>query len=138
MPSERPDMEKVKSAAELEQLRQSILQGREPSKPCITICGGAGCRASGAEKVIIAYREECDRRNMQVEVELKETGCHGFCERGPLVVIRPKNIFYQRVSSEDAEEIISKSVLNGDIVERLLYTDPLTNERVTTENEVPF
>ena len=131
-------MAKVESSAELEQLRQSILQGRDPNRLCITVCGGTGCRASGAERVIAAFREECERRNLGIQLEIKETGCHGFCERGPLVVIRPRQIFYQRVTVEDVEEIISQSVLNGNIVERLLYTDPLTNKQVLTEGEVPF
>ena len=131
-------MEKVKSCAELDQLRQSILQTRDPNRTRVTICGGTGCRASGAEKVIVAFREEIERQNLGIKAELKETGCHGFCERGPLVVISPKKIFYQRVKPEDVGEIISETVLNNKVIERLLYTDPLTNEQILTEDEVPF
>ena len=77
------------SAAELENLRQSILDKRDTNRACISVCGGTGCRASGAEAVVDAFLDEIERRELQIQVELKETGCHGFCERGPVVVIRP-------------------------------------------------
>jgi len=126
------------SAAELENLRQSILSKRDPNRTCISVCGGTGCRASGAEAVVDALIDEIERRELQINVELKETGCHGFCERGPVVVIRPKRIFYQRVKPEDIPEIISETVLNGKIIERLLYEDPVTKEKITYEPDVPF
>jgi len=126
------------STAELENLRRSILRKREPSRTCISVCGGTGCRASGAEAVVDALIDEIERRELQINVELKETGCHGFCERGPVVVIRPKRIFYQRVKPEDIPEIISETVLNGNIIERLLYVDPVTNEKIVYEPDVPF
>lgn len=126
------------SAAELESLRQSILSKRDPNRTCISVCGGTGCRASGAEAVVDALIDEIERRELQINVELKETGCHGFCERGPVVVIRPKRIFYQRVKPEDIPEIISETVLNGNIIERLLYEDPVTKEKITYEPDVPF
>ena len=126
------------SAAELEDLRQSILGKRDPNRTCISVCGGTGCRASGAEAVVDAFIDEIERQELQINVELKETGCHGFCERGPVVVIRPKRIFYQRVKPEDIPEIISETVLKGKIIERLLYEDPVTKEKITYEPDVPF
>jgi len=128
----------LSSPSELENLRQSILQKRDPTRLCVTICAGTGCRASGAEAVIQAFKDEIEKREIQVNVELKETCCHGFCERGPIVVIRPKRIFYQRVKPKDIPEIISETVLNGNIIERLLYVDPATNEKITYEPDVPF
>ncbi|MFC1950354.1 NADH-ubiquinone oxidoreductase-F iron-sulfur binding region domain-containing protein [Chloroflexota bacterium] len=127
-----------RSAAELENLRQSILHQRDPNQICISVCGGTGCRASGAEVVVDAFMDEIERRELQINVELKETGCHGFCERGPLVVIRPKKVFYQRVKPEDIPEIISETVLKENIIERLLYVDPVTNEKIVYELDVPF
>ena len=126
------------NTAELESLRQSILSERDPNRTCISICAGTGCRASGAEAVIDAFLDEIERRELQVNVALKETGCPGFCERGPLVVILPKKIFYQRVKPEDVPEIISETVLQGNIVERLLYVDPATGEKIIYEPDVPF
>jgi len=129
---------RLSSPSELETLRESILQRRAPSQPCITVCGGTGCRASGAAAVIDAFKDEIAWRELLLDVELKETGCHGFCERGPLVVIRPKRIFYQRVKPEDAPEIIAETVLKGNIIERLLYVDPATNQKIVYEPDVPF
>jgi NADH-quinone oxidoreductase subunit F len=129
---------RVESAAELEKLRQSILSKRDTSRTCISVCGGTGCRASGAEAVVEAFLDEIERRELQVTVEMKETGCHGFCERGPVVVIRPKRIFYQRVKPEDIPEIIAETVLKGNIIERLLYVDPATQEKIIYEPDVPF
>jgi NADH:ubiquinone oxidoreductase subunit F (NADH-binding)/(2Fe-2S) ferredoxin/NAD-dependent dihydropyrimidine dehydrogenase PreA subunit len=129
---------KVESPQELEGLRQAIIEKRDPKRTCITVCGGTACRASGAEAVVDAFIDEIERRELQVQVSLKETGCHGFCERGPLVVIEPKKIFYQRVTPEDVEEIIDETIIAGKVVERLLYTDATTNETVTYEPDVPF
>jgi len=129
---------KVRSVSELENLRQSILRKRDPSRTCISVCAGTGCRASGAEAVVDAFTGEIERREIQLSVELKETGCHGFCERGPIVVIRPKRVFYQQVKPEDVPEIISETVLKGNIIERLLYVDPVTREKIVYEPEVPF
>jgi len=129
---------RLQSVAELDNLRQSILQRRDPNKLCISVCAGTGCRASGAEAVVDAFMDEIERRELQINVELKETGCHGFCERGPVVVIRPKGVFYQRVKPDDIPEIISETVLHGNIIERLLYVDPVTNERIVYEPDVPF
>ncbi len=129
---------RLRNVTDLEDLRQSILQRRDPNRLCISVCAGTGCRASGAEAVVDAFMDEIERREIQLNVELKETGCHGFCERGPVVVIRPKRIFYQRVKPEDIPEIISETILNGNIIERLLYVDPVTNEKIVYEPEVPF
>jgi NADH:ubiquinone oxidoreductase subunit F (NADH-binding)/(2Fe-2S) ferredoxin/Pyruvate/2-oxoacid:ferredoxin oxidoreductase delta subunit len=129
---------KLISAADLDDLRRSILSKRDLSRTSIAVCGGTGCRAAGAEAVIDAFLEEIEKRELQIQVELKETGCHGFCERGPLIVIRPKMIFYQHVKPEDVPEIISETILKGNIVERLLYSDPTTDEKIIYEPDVPF
>ena len=134
----KPLEKRLGTVAELENLRESILGKRDPSRTCISVCAGTGCRASGADAVVDALIDEIERRELQISVELKETGCHGFCERGPVVVIRPKRIFYQRVKPEDIPEIISQTVLNGNIIERLLYVDPVTNEKIVYEADVPF
>ncbi|MFC2063013.1 NADH-quinone oxidoreductase subunit NuoF [Chloroflexota bacterium] len=104
----------------------------------IALCGGSGCRATGSEAVRDAFVAEIGRRGLQTKVELKETGCHGFCESGPIVVIRPQRIFYPRVKPEDVPEIISETVLQGNIIERLLYVDPVSNEKIVNEPDIPF
>jgi len=129
---------KLSSPAELEALRQQITAGRDAEKACITICCGTGCQAYGGAKVAEAFRKEITERKLEGIVEVRTTGCHGFCERGPLIVIKPKNIFYQRAKEKDVAEIITETVVNGNIIDRLLYTTPDGKEKVTYENDIPF
>ncbi|GAG12001.1 unnamed protein product, partial [marine sediment metagenome] len=82
--------------------------------------------------------KEIARQNLSAKIDIKVTGCHGFCEKGPVVVIKPKNIFYQQVKAEDVPEIIAETVIKDKIVDRLLYTDPATGKKITYEHEVPF
>jgi (2Fe-2S) ferredoxin len=71
-------------------------------------------------------------------VEIKVTGCHGFCERGPLLVINPQKFFYQKVQVEDVPEILSETIEKGNVIDRLLYVNPTTGEKIVHEDEVPF
>ena len=131
-------MNRLSSPDELEGIRKSIIKHRDPNKPCVTICGGTGCHAYGCERVAATFKQEVEKQGLETKVDVRATGCHGFCERGPLVVIRPESIFYQRVSVEDVLEIISETVLKGNIIDRLLYTDPNTGKKIIYEHEVPF
>ena len=131
-------MKKVKTAQELKSLQEEIKNSRDPEKPCITICAGTGCLTYGSQKLVDNFRAEIEKQNLKGKVEVRASGCHGFCERGPLVVINPQNIFYQRVGLDDAEEIIKETVLNGQIIDRLLYVDPVTQEKILHEDEIPF
>ncbi|MBA7623919.1 Ion-translocating oxidoreductase complex subunit C [subsurface metagenome] len=131
-------MKQLRAAVELEELRARILSQRKPEKSCISICGGTGCHAYRCEDVAKAFKNEIKRQGLSKQVDLKVTGCHGFCERGPLVVIYPKKIFYQRVTPNDAPEIISETVLKGNIIDRLLYADPVSGKKVHFESDVPF
>jgi len=85
-----------------------------------------------------AVRDELSRQGLEPGVRLRVTGCHGFCEQGPVMVIEPGNVFYCHVSPEDAFEVVSQTVAKGEIVKRLLYTDPVSGKRVQTEMEIPF
>ncbi len=129
---------RVDTPGELERLRQSILAAHDPNRPCISVCGGTGCRVYGSEKVIEAFHEEIRQRGLDMSVGFRATGCHGFCEKGPLVVVQPSGIFYQKVQPKDVAEILSETVEAGRVVERLLYTDPVTGQHVAHEHEVPF
>ncbi|MDH5462029.1 MAG: NAD(P)H-dependent oxidoreductase subunit E, partial [Candidatus Bathyarchaeota archaeon] len=131
-------MKKTRTVPELEALQNSLLQQRDPSKPCVRVCLGTGCRANGSLDVLEAFKEEIGKQSLEIEVDVKQTGCHGFCERGPVIVIGPKEIFYQRVKPADVPEIISNTLINGEVVDRLLYVDPSTAQKVLCEHEVPF
>jgi NADH-quinone oxidoreductase subunit F len=131
-------LNRISSPDELERVRKSIIKQRDPSKPCITICSGTGCHAYGCERVAAAFQQEVKQQGVEAKVDIRTTGCHGFCERGTLVVIKPQNIFYQRVKVEDVPEIVSETVLKGNIIDRLLYADPGTGKKIIYEPEVPF
>ena len=129
---------KVKSFKELKSLREKISNSRDPEKHCITICAGTGCLAYGAQSLVDKFKAEIEKENLEEEIDIRSTGCHGFCEQGPVVVIYPEKVFYRRVGLDDAAEIIHRTVLNGEILDRLLYTDPSSGEKIIHEDDVPF
>lgn len=129
---------RLNSASELEMLREELKCASSAHTRTVTVCCGTGCLAYGGAKVAQAFRDEIKSRGLESEVEIKTTGCHGFCERGPLVVIRPENILYQRVKPADAAQVIDETVQNGKVIDRLLYTIPGTKQKVTYEHDVPF
>ncbi len=104
----------------------------------ITICGGTGCTAFGSSAVREAFQQELERRNLAGKVAVKLTGCHGFCEKGPVVVILPSQVFYPSVKVEDVPRIVEKTVLADKVIEELLYVDPATGQRVVHDHEIPF
>ena len=108
--------------------------------PSITICGGTGCRVLGSEKLSEAFHEEFNRQNIQanLDFDIKTTGCHGFCEQGPLVVIRPSGIMYAHVAAKDVPEIVERTIIGGEIIDRLLYMDPQSGVKIEHEQDVPF
>lgn len=87
----------------------------------ILVCGGTGCTSSGSKRVVEALQTAIDAYNIQDQCDIITTGCHGFCETGPLVILYPGGTFYVRVKPEDCEEIIVKSLLGTGIIERLLF-----------------
>ena len=130
--------QKIASPEELARLREKLHTQRDPDKPCLAICAGTGCQAYGVNRVIEAFEEEVAKRGLADQVEILATGCPGFCERGPLVTVKPEGVFYQRVQIKDVPEIVEETLVNGRVVERLLYVDPNSGEAVVHEDEVPF
>ncbi len=130
-------MPRLKSAADLEKLRQEILAQRDPNRPCVTICSGTGCHAYGSERVAQAFMDEINKNGLKETVDIRRTGCHGYCERGTIVVIFPQEICYLRVKPEDVPEIISTTLVNGQVVERLLYEGD-DAQKIIHEGDIPF
>jgi NADH-quinone oxidoreductase subunit F len=130
--------ERLASQKDLIAMRDDILRGRDPNKLCVTICGGTGCRAWGSEEVRSAFVEEIRKQGLAGQADVMRTGCHGFCERGPVVVILPQEIFYQQVVVEDVPQIVSETLLGGRVIQRLLYVNPATGRTVTYDHDVPF
>ncbi|TSK05979.1 MAG: NADH-quinone oxidoreductase subunit NuoF [Geobacter sp.] len=131
-------MPRINSPAELEEFRRSILSKRSDDRPCITLCSGSACHATGSEKVAAAIVAELENHGLTDQVEIRRTGCHGFCEQGPIVVIYPEGICYLKVKPEDVCEIISHTFKEKKLVERLLYVDPTTGEKSSCEHDIPF
>jgi len=128
---------KIRSSEELEKLRKEIIAKRNTKKTVIAICAGTGCLALGCDKVITAFEEEVKKQGLETKVDIRETGCPGFCERGTIITIFPERICYCNVQPEDAAEVVSQTA-QGKVVERLLYSDPATGEKIVHEYEIPF
>jgi NADH:ubiquinone oxidoreductase subunit F (NADH-binding)/(2Fe-2S) ferredoxin/ferredoxin len=131
-------MPRINSASELEEFRKDVLSKKDPDRPCISVCTGTGCLALGAANVVSALKEEIKKQGLEAKVDVRETGCPGFCERGPLIVIHPEEICYLQVQPGDAEEIVSQTILAKKVIDRLLYVVPGTDEKTTRESEIPF
>jgi NADP-reducing hydrogenase subunit HndC len=128
----------INSPAELEEYRQGLLSQRDPEKPCITLCSGSACHATGSGDVAASFLEEIEKQGVSDKVDFRRTGCHGYCERGPIVVIHPEGICYFQIKPEDVPEIISQTIKENQVVERLLYTDPESGEKLVHESDIPF
>ena len=131
-------MSRLNSYRELEHLREQLRNQRKNIKTSVMVCGGTGCRASRSQAVIESVRNEISQQGLEPTVRLCVTGCHGFCEQGPVMIIEPGNIFYCHISPEDAFEIIFHTIKKGQIIDRLLYTDPVSGKSYRTESEIPF
>ncbi len=130
-------MGKLRNAKELQDLRNKLLAEVDTNRTCVRICM-TGCRAHGAEQIRDAFNEELKKQGLDKKVEIRETGCHGFCARAPVIVIDPQGIFYQQLTPEDIPDIISQTIENGEVIERLLYLEPQTGQRITCERDVAF
>ena len=107
-------------------------------KTYLLICGGTGCHATGSIPIKEALIKEIDGNGLAEKVKLVETGCNGFCAKGPLLVVQPENIFYQTLTLEDIPELVQEHLINGKPVERLLYKDPVSKKRIPLQKDIPF
>ncbi|UCC68406.1 MAG: (2Fe-2S) ferredoxin domain-containing protein, partial [Armatimonadota bacterium] len=131
-------MSRLATIDDLDDLRTSVAAEQERAAATIIVCGGPGCQASGCRDVVEALGEELRTQGFAEEVHLRVTGCHGFCEQGPLLVIEPGSIFYCQVTPADVPEIVARTIGRGETIERLLYTDSASGGKIRTEPEVPF
>jgi NADH-quinone oxidoreductase subunit F len=131
-------MPRLNTPREVEEYRDGLVAARTANRPCVSICAGAGCLASGASEVIAAFKTELAAQGLEADVDTRGTGCPGFCERGPVVVLHPDETCYLQVKPEDVSEIVSRSIKGDEVVERLCYEDPATGQRAVHESEIPF
>ncbi len=130
-------MPRLGSPAELEELRKSILAKRDASKSCLAVCGGTGCHGLGNRELIAAFESELGKHRLKSKVDIKETGCPGFCEMGPVVVVCPEQVCYGHVTPADAAEIVTETIIGKKAIDRLVFTDS-SGARFAHENEIPF
>ena len=131
---------RIKSVKSLQSAAKKARAERSRIKTEILVCAGTGCLANGSQAVAEALEDAIHDRKLDAKLKLglKTTGCHGFCEQGPLVVIQPKGIFYKGVKPKDVQEIVDETLKQGKIIQRLLYRDPNTKKRVEQYSDIPF
>ncbi len=131
-------MKKIQNIKDLAILRDEINKQKSSNKTQIIISNGTCGQARGSEKIVRAFLKEIKKLNLQKKVDIRVTGCHGFCELEPNIIIYPKGIFYQRLKPQDVKAIISETILKKKIIEDFLYIDPNTNKKFRYEKEIPF
>lgn len=124
------DLKKIKE--------QSAARMAFADKTYLLICGGTGCHATGSLKVKDALNQEIAAKGLQEKVEVVETGCNGFCAVGPLMVVHPGDIFYQKIKLEDIPNIVQNHLIDSKPVEKLQYKDPVSKKFIPAQTEIPF
>ena len=104
----------------------------------ILVCAGTGCVASRSLAVKKALEQELVTRNLQEEIRVVTTGCNGFCAAGPVMVVYPDGIFYQKLTPEDMPQLVEEHFLKGRPVQRLMYKEPVKKERIPAMKDIPF
>jgi NADH-quinone oxidoreductase subunit F len=132
-------MTKIKSFEEVkETISQQIKLRNENDKTVLTVSAGTCGRARGSLKVIESLEKIINEKSLADRVRIMVTGCHGFCEAEPNIIIQPQNIFYQHVQPKDAESIITETALNNKIIDKLIYSDPVTGQKMPKESDISF
>ena len=104
----------------------------------VLVCGGTGCTSSGSPKIIEALQTEINKNGLKDEVCVVQTGCHGLCALGPIMIVYPEATFYSMVTPEDVPEIVSEHLLKGRVVTRLVYNETVTDDGIKSLNETDF
>jgi len=104
----------------------------------LLICGGTGCHATGSIALKETLENELAAKGLQEKAQVIETGCNGFCAMGPLMVIQPDGVFYQKIKSEDVPELVEEHLINNNQVKKLLYKNPVTKKRIPIQDDIPF
>jgi NADH:ubiquinone oxidoreductase subunit F (NADH-binding)/(2Fe-2S) ferredoxin/NAD-dependent dihydropyrimidine dehydrogenase PreA subunit len=131
-------MPRIESVDHLSEYRRKLKASRDPNQPQVLVCSGPGCLPLGSEEVARAFQEAMAEKQLSAKVILKTTGCHGLCAKGVKVLLRPQEIAYQKVTPADVPEIVETSLIQGKVVERLVYQDPVSGKACACKGEVPF
>lgn len=138
MQNKKEKIREIRSGEDLKKAAEYFRQANNKFKKIVTLCTGTGCSASGCLEVGMSLQKELKRTNLEKEIKIRTTGCHGFCEQGPLMVIEPDNIFYCHVAPEDVRDIVQDTLKDNKVIERLLYLDTITDTRIASDKEIPF
>ena len=130
-------MDKLSSIGQLEWLRNKILARSTGDDIQVHVCM-TGCRAYGSASVRDAIEAEVKKQGLGKQVEVRSTGCHGFCAKAPVMAIEPLGIQYQEVEPDDAAEIVALTLKNNQLIDRLAYRDPKTLKPIFYRNQIPF
>lgn len=130
-------MKRISSVEDFIHFRQLILDEPEENKPCLVICAGTGGQASGSNDIIRIIKRQILERGLQNRLSLRITGCLGFCEKDPFILVEPGHNLYPRLSMEDIPKIID-AVLEDRVIEELLYTETGDGKKYHSQNEIPF
>jgi NADH-quinone oxidoreductase subunit F len=131
-------MARIENARQLTAYRKQVQAAKPAGRKAIAVCAGTGCKAFGSFSLLEAFEKSLAEHGLSEEWELRATGCHGFCERGPLVLLFPEGMLYQRVQAKDVEDIVTKTLGRGKVLEHLLYEHPVSGKRYRKEEEIPF
>ena len=107
-------------------------------KRAVVLCGGTGCISSNSLAIKAKFEELVEAKGLSDKVTVNQVGCFGFCSQGPFVKIYPEDTLYRLVTIDDVDEIVEKDLIGGEIIERLLYVDPKTNEKVVKQEDIEF
>ena len=137
-------MNKITSVAQLDETCAACtkclddkLKGAD-DKRHIVLCGGTGCLSSNSKEIMEKFNELLAAKGLSDKATVNQVGCFGFCSQGPFVKIYPEDTLYRMVSLDDVEEIIDTDIVGGQIVERLLYVDPASQNKVTKQEDINF
>lgn len=126
-----------KACSEARAYLTGMVNGEDGLKQVI-VCGGTGCSSSGSGQLADLLGRELKAAGLAQAVRVKKTSCHGFCQNGPIIHIKPEGVFYTRVRSQDIREIVARHLIKGEIIEELAFRDPTTRAAHPYFHEIPF
>ncbi|MDP2644162.1 MAG: NADH-quinone oxidoreductase subunit NuoF [Desulfobacterales bacterium] len=131
-------MDRLK-AKDLNTIKESTIKAHDAENIIrLMICGGTGCHATGSIAVKEALIEEIALKGLAEKIKVVETGCNGFCAKGPLMVVQPEGIFYQKLSVKDIPVLVEEQFIKGNTVNKLLYKDPVSKKVIPLQKDIPF
>ncbi|MGD0099539.1 MAG: NADH-quinone oxidoreductase subunit NuoF [Acidobacteriota bacterium] len=131
-------MPRLETPADLTKLREQIIAQRNAKETWLAVCAGTGCRAYGADALADSLEEEIQKRGLSDKMGVRRTGCHGFCERGPLVVIQPSDVCYVGTQQKNIPAILDKLSTGDGATDKLLYLEEESGKRLAHLEEIPF